>query len=315
MKSLAALVLGAGVNGLSVASELLRRGWGVTVWAEHLPSETTSAVAAGIWYPVMAAVRGVVMDWGRRSYEAFLELARSDPSAGVRVRGGLELFHRPTPDPWWGPSVLGFRRPLQGELPPGYPDGVHFLTPVVEMDTYLPYLARRVVALGGRLERHRAGSLEEALAACPVVVNCMGLGAAEVAGDAQLSPIRGQLVRVSNPGVDRFLIDEASMTYVVPRDRDCILGGTADAGEWDLTPSPEVARSILERCQRLELRLSGARVLGHRVGLRPWRPSVRLEREGRPGGVVVSNYGHGGSGVTLSVGCAEEVADLLGAVR
>jgi D-amino-acid oxidase len=62
----------------------------------------------------------------------------------------------------------------------------------------------------------------------------------------------------------------------------------------------------LERC----------RVLGHRVGLRPVRPTVRVETErslDRDGGprVVVHCYGHGGGGITLAWGCA---ADVLQAV-
>lgn len=50
------------------------------------------------------------------------------------------------------------------------------------------------------------------------------------------------------------------------------------------------------------------------MGLRPVRPSVRLEAEVLDGGVVlVHNYGHGGAGVTLSWGCALEVtATVLG---
>jgi D-amino-acid oxidase len=48
-------------------------------------------------------------------------------------------------------------------------------------------------------------------------------------------------------------------------------------------------------------------------GLRPVRSTVRLEREELGGGrVVIHNYGHGGAGVTLSWGCAAEVATLLG---
>jgi D-amino-acid oxidase len=47
-----------------------------------------------------------------------------------------------------------------------------------------------------------------------------------------------------------------------------------------------------------------------RVGLRPVRPrNVRLETE--PGTHIVHNYGHGGSGVTFSWGCALEVVDRV----
>jgi D-amino-acid oxidase len=54
-------------------------------------------------------------------------------------------------------------------------------------------------------------------------------------------------------------------------------------------------------------------VLGHAVGLRPARQDVRLEAEPRPAGRLVHNYGHGGAGVTLSWGCAEEVVRLVAA--
>jgi D-amino-acid oxidase len=40
---------------------------------------------------------------------------------------------------------------------------------------------------------------------------------------------------------------------------------------------------------------------------------VRLERDERlvPGVPVVHNYGHGGSGITLGWGCAQEAATLV----
>jgi D-amino-acid oxidase len=50
-----------------------------------------------------------------------------------------------------------------------------------------------------------------------------------------------------------------------------------------------------------------------RVGLRPFRrQNVRLEAE--PGTRIVHNYGHGGSGVTFSWGCALEVAERVQAL-
>ncbi len=47
-----------------------------------------------------------------------------------------------------------------------------------------------------------------------------------------------------------------------------------------------------------------------RVGLRPARTNgVRLDHQ--PGTRIVHNVGHGGSGVTLSWGCAKETVNLL----
>ncbi len=134
------------------------------------------------------------------------------------------------------------------------------------------------------------------------------------AGRKQI-PIRGQVVRVAQVGLDRFILDDYGpngIAYIVPRINDCILGGTADEGAEDLTPDPATAEAILARCIALEPRLREAAVLEHKVGLRPGRPTVRLEVE-RPviGKLLVHNYGHGGAGVTLSWGCAAEVVRLV----
>jgi len=86
-----------------------------------------------------------------------------------------------------------------------------------------------------------------------------------------------------------------------------VVGGTDDEGEWERRADPDVARQILARAVELVPDLARAGVLGHRVGLRPVRSEVRLERVAD----VVHCYGHGGAGVTLSWGCAADVAALV----
>ncbi len=61
------------------------------------------------------------------------------------------------------------------------------------------------------------------------------------------------------------------------------------------------------RLASLQWRDADARVRSGSVGLRPGREEVRLERERHGSRLVVHNYGHGGAGVTLSWGCADEV--------
>ncbi len=75
---------------------------------------------------------------------------------------------------------------------------------------------------------------------------------------------------------------------------------------------PAVAEEIVHRCAEVEPRLGDARVLEHRVGLRPARATVRVEAEPLGASTCVHNYGHGGTGVGLSWGSAREVAALLG---
>ncbi|WKN47314.1 FAD-dependent oxidoreductase [Nocardioides sp. Arc9.136] len=308
------IVVGAGVSGLTCAVRLLEAGHRVDVLARDLPHETTSATAAGLWYPYRALPEDRVTAWARTSYEVLAELAGQE-GTGVRLVAGTEVHTGDgdvtgRPDPWWAAAVPGFAR--TEAVPEGWAGGWSFTAPVVEMPTYLTWLLRRVEHLGGTLTRLGMGGLPPG---GDVVVDCAGIGARLLAADLSVVPVRGQVVHVEQVGLDRWWLDAGEgsgsdglrPTYVVPRSADIVLGGTVEEGDWSRTPSPESARDILGRARRLVPELADARVLGHRVGLRPVRPTVRVERTGR----VVHCYGHGGAGVTLSWGCAAEVTGLV----
>ncbi len=195
---------------------------------------------------------------------------------------------------------------LRRVVPPaGYGDAWSFDAPVVEMPLYLAWLAVQVARLGGTLTRLNLSSLPTG---ADLVVNCSGLGARLLGTDPTVSPVAGQVLYVEQFGLERWWLDSPGPTYVVPRSRDIVVGGTDDEGEWSRTPSPATAAAILRRASELVPELASARVLRHKVGLRPARPAVRLERAAD----VVHCYGHGGAGVTLSWGCAEDVVRLVG---
>jgi D-amino-acid oxidase len=310
-----AVVIGAGVSGLTCALRLTEAGWRVRVWTAEPPERTTSAVAAAIWYPYRAGPVDLVREWGERSFAVFATLA-ADPETGVRMAPGTELIAPggdPSAVPPFAHHLADFRMAEADEVPPGRV-GWTFTVPIVDTSVYLGWLAARVRRAGGTIEIRRVGSLAEAAEAAPLVVNCSGLGARELAGDTALRPIRGQLVRVENPGLTRFWVDDynpGGLTYIVPRRGDCILGGTAEDDVEDTTLDPAAGEATRQRCVELEPALAGARVLELRVGVRPWRPEIRLEAEALPGGGrVIHNYGHGGAGVTLSWGCADRVLEL-----
>jgi D-amino-acid oxidase len=79
------------------------------------------------------------------------------------------------------------------------------------------------------------------------VVNCTGIGARELVPDPEVEPIRGQLVAVRNPGVTEFFAEHTEeleeMTYLLPQGDVLLLGGSADKGQCDPEPDPEVAAS------------------------------------------------------------------------
>ncbi len=273
-----AIVVGAGVAGLSCAVRLLEVGHRVDVVARDLPLETTSAVAAAIWYPYLAEPADLVGRWSQTTYAALEKLAGSEPEAGVRMAEG---------------SVVSA-------------DGtVDEVVPLIEMPLYLRWLAGRVEALGGTITRLNLSALPTG---GDVVVNCSGLGARLLATDLDVQPVQGQVVVVEQFGLERWWLDPAGPTYVVPRSRDVVVGGTEVHGAWSRSPSPATAAEILDRAAALVPALRDARVLRHKVGLRPARTTVRVERTGD----VVHCYGHGGSGVTLSWGTADDVVALVG---
>jgi D-amino-acid oxidase len=295
-----AIVVGAGVVGLTTAVRLREAGVAADVVAREEPQHTTSAVAAALWYPYRALPVERVTAWSAVTYSALAGLA-DVAGSGVRMLAGTELLAPDAPDPWWRDAVPGLSRTREG---------LRFVAPAVDMSVHLPWLVGRLRALGGAIERRHVAALDELEA--DAVVNCAGLGARELAGDASLTAVRGQVVRVTAPDVREWLLDQTDperLVYVVPRENDVVLGGTAHEGAEDMEPDPATTDAIRARCAALVPALSDAPVVEVAVGLRPARPSVRLEADGR----VVHCYGHGGAGVTLAWGCAGEVAALLGA--
>jgi D-amino-acid oxidase len=327
------LILGCGVSGLTTALTLLDAGHTPRIWARDLPPNTTSNVAAAVWYPYRAYPEEKVTVWGAVAYERFVELAQT-ADAGVVMREVFDLRGEGASDPWWIAAVPNVRRATSDELPSGYGDGFVLSAPVIDTSVYLNYLLGQFRGRGGQIEQRAVASLDEALAECPLVVNCTGLGAREVAGDADIHASRGQVIRVKANGFDRVLLDDYGpnrIAYVVPRISDIVLGGTDVEGDERLTVDESLNPSILSRCAAMvehydapfaaSLRallgeasdgVAPAEIVSVACGLRPVRSTVRLEREEvGEGREVIHNYGHGGAGVTLSWGCAAEVAALL----
>jgi len=309
------IVVGGGVSGLSCASELARAGRRVTVWTAAPPEQTTSAVAAAFWYPYRAEPIERVGPWAAVGYERFASIAADmsrGPKAGVTMREAIEIFAEPRPDPPWSRYVDMFRHAMPDELPPGYGHGLVFEAPVIEMSRYLPWLVGELGRLGVEVIERELHSLAPALAVARVVVNAAGLGARELVGDPRVYAVRGQIVRCERLGIERVIIDEHSaggISYIIPRAHDVVLGGVADEHDEDPRERPEQTKSIIERCTRLDPALAATALLDVKVGLRPCRDAVRLETEDHGEQLVIHNYGHGGSGVTLSWGCAEEVRE------
>jgi D-amino-acid oxidase len=286
--------------------------------------------------------------WCRKSYRIFEDLAR-DPETGVFVRPVTYYFKRPIEDDAVHRTkmeevrgeVAGFRhdsaliRENGVNLEIGLQDAYTHLAPMVDTDDYMRWLLREVRKEGCRIiELKVKGPLAaqaEALSRqfeVDAIVNCAGLGAAKLTGEP-MYPLRGALIRVKNDGramprvtqahcisLDKSS-DDRGFVFIVPRGENLlVLGGLAEPDEWGLDigfHNYEPVREMYRRCVEFLPVLSEAEIDPTepvRVGLRPVRErNVRLEEE--PGTRIVHNYGHGGSGVTFSWGCADEVVNLV----
>ncbi|MGA5096408.1 NAD(P)/FAD-dependent oxidoreductase [Streptomyces lavendulocolor] len=302
-----AIVVGGGVIGLTTAVALAGRGLRVRVWTRDAPGDTTSAVAGALWWPYRIEPAERVGSWALASLRVYERLAADPGATGVRMVAGVHADTDLGSLGAWAGEVPGMR-----QLPSG---GLAARLPLVDMPVHLAWLRSRLEAAGGAVERRTVSSLAEA--AAPVVANCTGLGARDLVPDPGVRPVRGQLVLVENPGVEEWYTaadSSAATTYFFPQPGRLVLGGTAEEDDWRTGPDAGTAAAIVARCARIRPEIGGARVLGHRVGLRPVRrDGVRLAAEPSPGGrgVLVHNYGHGGAGVTVAWGCAEEVAGVV----
>ena len=304
------IVVGSGVIGLTTAVVLAERGRRVRVWAREPAERTTSAVAGALWWPYRIEPEVFAGEWALASLSVYAELAQRPEATGVRMVEGVQAGLRLDDLGPWAARVPDLRET---------DEGLRGRLPLIDMPVYLGWLRERFLAAGGVVEERSVEDLSEAAEAggADVVVNCTGIGARELVPDAAVRPVRGQLVVVENPGITTWYTSaghgDATSTYFFPQPGGLILGGTADEDQWSLVPDPAVAGEIVRRCAAVRPEIAGARVLGHRIGLRPTREAVRLDRELLPGGqVLVHNYGHGGAGITVAWGCAKVAARLAG---
>jgi D-amino-acid oxidase len=304
-------VVGGGVVGLTCALELARLGHRVRVHTADPVGATTSAVAAALWFPYRATPAGDVLRWAATSLDVLQYLAE-DRATGVRMMPGTVVHRTPEPDLWWAPAVSDVRPATAAELPPGVPAGTRCTLPVVHMGRYLPWLLAACDDAGVEIVGGRVTALADVRG--EVVVLAAGLASGPLLDDSTGYAVQGQVVRLADPGLAGWVLDEdnpAGLTYVVPRGTDVVCGGTAVEGATGTEPDPDVELAVLRRARALVPELAEAPVLSRAVGLRPGRPTVRLERLVHGGREIITCYGHGGAGVTLSWGCAGNVARLV----
>ena len=302
------IVIGSGVIGLSAARCLQLSGYDVRIITRELPEQSTSIAAGAMWSA--SDLEGRSRNWAIASLKHFLPLT-DERNSGVTLQRMREVYAEKVPDPWYRDRLPFFQRLSKHEMRGALIGGYLIDVPMIAPPIYLRRLHDQFLAAGGTLEERTIETLDEVANEAPLLVNCSGVGARELAGDEAVYPLRGQTMLLDATGIRVGYMDSEAIDHIFPRADGVLIGGVKQKGNWNKQLDPSIAADIRQRCTRIEKRLANAKVLREFVGLRPGRDEVRLELERRADGIaVIHNYGHAAVGYTLSWGCAEEVVAL-----
>jgi D-amino-acid oxidase len=302
-------IVGGGISGLATAYSIGNQKHTIKIIARDFSPDITSDRAAAFWFPyhIRNDERGI--HWCKRSYEVYKKLSE-DFSSGVSMQRLLKVVRQGVQEQemtWFSFMPDGSWRILDArEIPVGYALGYDVLVPLIETQIFLPWLMNELQQMHISIVEMRIKSFDE-ITDADVIINCSALGARELCKDNALIPVRGQ-VGLLAPGNFRYIfLDNELPLYIVPRKDAIIIGGTYEEGITNAVTEAATIDRLFENAYMAFPELKDKKILGSWAGLRPYRPLVRVEKEGK----IIHNYGHGGSGFTLAWGCAEEVASLI----
>ncbi|MDF7775490.1 FAD-dependent oxidoreductase [Sphingomonas sp. AOB5] len=255
-------VIGAGALGLTTAKLVQEAGFPVTLYAAALPPNTTSNIAGGEWHPAFAydpekvdfAFRGQLREACRYSYERFQTMIGAD--YGVRWMRNHEMSGDPIVTEDVDKIIYDMlprnRALRQSEHPFPFAHVRSWDCPIVETPIFLRAMVRDLLLGGakfvvGKIEAaDQLRNLSETL-----VFNCTGLGAAELFGDKELIPVRGQLVMLQPQPEVTYAIHAPDVTYMFSRSDAIILGGTAGFNDTNPNIVPQQTLDILTKHRRV----------------------------------------------------------------
>ena len=303
-------IIGSGISGLSCAYLLCGKDYDVTVIAKAFSPDITSNRAAAFWFPyhIRNDKRGI--NWAKTSYD-FYEQLSADTSTGISMKQLMKVLRENEieEEPIWidfipkGTCKLIPKENLQEGIERAYDVTV----PLIETQTFLPYLKNYVSAKNVKFVEREINSFDEVQNDFDFVINCSALGSQKLCNDKSIIPVRGQVGLIETRTDFPIYLDNEKPLYIVPRKDAMIVGGTYEENMYEEKTEPSTIEKILNNAYAVFPELKKQKVIGSWAGLRPYRPTVRVEKENN----IIHNYGHGGSGFTLAFGCAQEVVKML----
>jgi len=329
-------VVGGGVVGLSVALYLAKESIKqetaveIVIIAEYFLEQTTSHGSAGWWepYKIDGTPDDVINVWGGSTFN-FFEKLHEDPitkkSCGLQLLTAYKLFEKADEMivPSWKNIVKNFKilnldnlknnKNMEFPRNRNFIGGYTFESYVADQSYYLNYLTVELKNLNVTFTTRKIDNIYDFIDEdYDAVVNCCGIQGSGISGDSNpCYPIRGQVLRIEAPLMKNIWFYGTS--YVIPNIDTVVIGGTSQKGDWSTDVSLEDTGAILKGVREAFPSLADKTVVNSWAGLRPGRTPLRLDSETKNNTktkkemIIGHCYGHGGAGVTLSWGCAEEL--------
>ncbi|MEM7503549.1 MAG: FAD-dependent oxidoreductase [Pseudomonadota bacterium] len=254
-----AAVIGAGIMGLTTARLLQDAGWQVTIYTREVARHTTSNVGAGQWAPTSvfeegkatAAFEAQFKFAARISHHAFQNL--SGAGYGIRFTENYYLGDEPRERSYYLRELPELFASVADLKPDEHPFPVPYVTRTVTMmvepATFLRKVRDDFYLAGGTLKVRDFKNVPDVLSLREnAIFNCTGMGAGELFGDDELTPVKGQLVFMPpDPAVDYLTVGGGSdVTYMFPRRGEILLGGSWKRDDWTPHVEPDVTERIIE---------------------------------------------------------------------
>jgi D-amino-acid oxidase len=261
-----AAVIGCGVMGLTTARLLQERGWKVTIYAKAFSPNNTSDAAGGQWAPTGISYRFRETHAFSTQCDEALQISYDMFSKQIGAEYGVKLienYHlKQTPirvddythlERW--PKLFPQTEVLQPNQHP-FPTrfALRYLSMVIEPAIFLPKLMQEFRDAGGQVLQREVRDVAELQTFTETVIfNCTGIGAKALFGDEQLTPIRGQILRLRPDERIDFCThgDGQGVMYMFPRSQDIAVGGSFDRGEAGLAPDNETTTRIVREHARM----------------------------------------------------------------
>ncbi|CUM66264.1 uncharacterized protein PRCAT00003925001 [Priceomyces carsonii] len=343
------VVVGAGVSGLTSALLLKQsnKDYNVTVVGYHIPGDLdidyTSPFAGGNWHSFASKEDKFLQQIDEPGYKKFMELARTEPQAGIWIQPNVEYITKYDFDkkgrdplkyvPWFKDLVEDFKILDSHDLPDGIAFGFSFSGVIISVPIYLNYLLQKNLEIGNTIKRVRKlKDIQEARyvngTKANIVVNATGLLAPQLKGykDPKRNfPVKGQVLHVRNKAKHELSVEgfpgyDSEMLYIMPRkEGGSIIGGCFLIDDNTLKIDDVLTQRIIKRAVKYMPELIDKNfdnnppeidIVRTNVGLRPFREGgVRIEID-PDNKWLIHNYGIGGGGYQGSYGLAEKVVSL-----